>query len=191
MYLVSSAVPDAPIVSAADLMQHLRLVDTSEASYLEALSLAAESMVEKQTSVGLQPLAREYLIIPGEVSAGGDLLIPYGPVVMPSEDEGSVVNPISLVAVDADGTETELPVSDGALMRSCLAASDCTGGAIYWMLRCTAGPSVPPALARPAIQLIVGAWYERREAVDSLTFNEVPFGARALINLLADPASRL
>lgn len=191
MHLITTASPTTPIVSAADLMEHLRIADSGESAYLEALSLSAESYIEKATGIGLQPLRRVYVIDTHDVNDGSVQIVPYGPVVMPTEEEGSVLNPITLAAVAVDGSQTALDVSTGPLMRSMLAMSDCTGPAAFWLLACTAGSETAPEMAKQAIKLIVGGWYERRESVDSLAFQEVPMGAKALINLLADPASRL
>ena len=191
MHLLTTDTPTTPIVSADDLMEHLRLADSIESTYLEALSLSAEVYVEKSTGIGLQPLSRVYIIDTHDVTDGGMQIVPYGPVVMPSEAHGAVVNPITLVAVAVDGTQTSLDVSNGPLTRSRLAMSDCTGSAAFWLLACTAGSETAPEMAKQAIQLIAGGWYERRESVDALSFQEVPMGAKALIHLLADPASRL
>jgi hypothetical protein len=51
-----------------------------------------------------------------------------------------------------------------------------------------AGRALVPAQAKPAVLLLVGHWYENREAVSSLNLSEVAIAAYPLIASLRLPA---
>jgi uncharacterized phiE125 gp8 family phage protein len=51
----------------------------------------------------------------------------------------------------------------------------------YWAGYGATGASVPAAI-RHAMLMLVGHWYERRVATDSVSANEVPFGVRSLLD---------
>lgn len=51
----------------------------------------------------------------------------------------------------------------------------------WWAGYGATGASVPAAI-RHAMLMLVGMWYERRTAADSVTANEVPFGVKSLLD---------
>jgi uncharacterized phiE125 gp8 family phage protein len=51
----------------------------------------------------------------------------------------------------------------------------------WWAGYGASGTSVPAAI-RHAVLMLVGQWYERRMAADSMGGNEIPFGVRSLLD---------
>ena len=182
MGLIRVSTPDA-IVSLADAKAHLRIEDsfTAEDSLIEDLVLTAQDYVERETrtAIGLGSFA---LTLDGW-PASGELQIPLPPLVDVSavtyrDPTGSMVTlPTSAYTVDATerparvtfkGTHPEI-----ADVPASVRLDFSAGHQDVW--------AVPPGLVH-AIKMLVGHYYENREAIITGTIvTTTPLAVETLI----------
>jgi len=176
-YSIATA-PTAEPVTLADAKAHLRIVagDTSEdAAIITPLITAAREYCENITGRALAPQTIE--AYPERLD--DIIVLPRPPVV-------SVT---SVKYTDADGTETTMDAGNYIV--------DKVGGRIAFRTKPTFTPAVvnpvkityeagttPPKTIRQAMLLLIGHWYENREAVivGAVASVKVELAVRSLLN---------
>ncbi|WP_336800807.1 head-tail connector protein [Kaistia sp. MMO-174] len=172
----------AAVVTWAEAKAHLRLDGDDEQTYVETLIAAATAWIDGPSgwlgrAIGLQELVTVF-------DSFDDPLMLMAPV-----DPESV----EIRYVDADGVEQALPSAAFRLSGppSCPRVI-AVHGVAFPSARCEAdairvsyqaGYAKPPAPIMQAILLLVGQWFEAREAVNiGGTVNVLPFTVEALLS---------
>lgn len=156
-------VPPEPVVTWAEADAHLRLDgDDTQQTYVESLIAAATAHVDGPHGILGRAVGEQTLELRTCAFPRAYLTLPYGPV-------GEVV---SVKYLDADGVEqtaaTSLYEQTGDVLRLAYNQTwpSVRGDAECVRIRYTAGWETPPAAIKAAILLLVGHWYENREAVN-------------------------
>lgn len=184
---VELVTPAAPVVSWAEADAHLRLDgDTSQQAYVEGLIAAATAHLEMVTNQAFG--AQTWELTLGTFPAG-EILLPIGPLLSVTsvkyDDIDAVeatVAPENYVADSARNPGYAVPVSGYAW------PATAAGGINSVRVQFQAGRAAIPPQVKPAVLLLVGHWFENREAVSSLNLSEVPVAAYPLIASLRLPA---
>lgn len=158
MYRVEAGIPTSP-VTLQEAKQHLRVDHDDEDSLIESLLISS-------TQYGEGYQRRFYAR--RQISVYHDSLplawrVPFAPVV-------------SVDSLEIDGLSVTCSLtSSGWLM------SDSTGEATIVMTVGYDSEDIP-ATVKQAILLLIGHWYQHREAADAGR-NEIPFGVGALLDM--------
>lgn len=163
--------PASPSVTLAEAKVHLRIDDGDDDALVSALISAAVAHAERWTGIALEEAVWS-LSLDGFPSGG--IGIPLAPVI--SVD--------AVAYLDAEGATQSFADFYVAGQRvypsSTWPATQARAGAVT--VEFTAGAGTP-ADVRAAILLMIGHWYERREAASEKGMTEIPMGAYALLNL--------
>ena len=188
--LTRTVAPAEPVISVAELREHLRLhacpnEDTAaEDSRLEALIAAATQYFEDQT--GRQLVTATYVLtLPCFPRVVGEILLPKAPVIDVTE----------VRYVDVVGDEQVLAATDYDLYADDLPARLAPAFGLYWpvawitrhAVRVTyragygAAADVDP-LAKQAVLLLAAAWNEfAEEMIAGTIITTIPIGAARII----------
>lgn len=176
--LVLIAGPAAEPITLADAKDHLRVCDDSEDDLVTAYIVAAREYVETVTGRKLitQTWEQRLECFPHHPQAIAFDLFPVRTIV-------------SVKYTDADGAEQTMDSADYLLRIGRLPQvvepvynSNWPSVARDVVIRVTVGDAAAPAAAVHAIRLLVGHWYENREAVViGQTPSSVPMAAKALL----------
>lgn len=180
-------IPAAPVVSFAEADAHLRLDgNTDEQAYVESLIAAATAHLEDVINQAFG--AQTWELTLGTFPAG-EILLPKGPLISVTsvkyDDAAAVETTVPAASYVADSVRNPgyvVPVS-GYYWPATVA-----GGINSVRVRFQAGRATIPPQVKPSVLLLVGHWFENREAVAALNFSEVPLTAYALIASLRLPA---
>jgi len=171
-------------VSVAEAKTHLRIDSTAEDTYLQTLILTAAQLIEEETNLDIRSTTWE--LVGRFPSVATDAIqLPRG-----------ILSSVSSVKYfDAANDEQTIDAANYYTM-----SPTKTLGWIephtFWPItyhrpdavtvRFVTGAAVP-VLAKHAILLLVGNWFENREAVINGTVNELPLGVQRLIDQLTIP----
>lgn len=181
MKIVETTDPN-PIVTAEAAKEHLRVTSSDEDYYIESLVLGATEVVEGMT--GLKFGERTCEIYLDGWGSGDYVKLPVAPVqaitsiIYTDEDENDTTwtasyyrldehNGVPVVALSGDNdwpTATLRPVNP-IKVTATVGYSDAN----------------VPQRARQAIMVLVGLWYENREAAGPVPLQQMPLGFQALI----------
>jgi uncharacterized phiE125 gp8 family phage protein len=169
----------APVIPLSDVKGHLKVDVSTDDSYITALLAAAVEVAEHrtQTSIGQQTLELALDAFPS-----GAIELLRGPALSVTSvkyyDTAGVLQTFSasLYGFD-DYSETQwVTLGFGASWPTTRAMANAV------LVRYLAGASALPDSIRHALLLLVGHWYENREAVIiSALMQEVPLGVSALL----------
>jgi len=173
-------------VSTADLKAHMKVDGSTEDAYIAGLEKAARRLVERLTGKRLIKQTWAYWL--HAFPACGEIVLPIGPV--------SAVTGVS--TFDAANTEASFSATNyfvdvksqrARVLLKAGASWPCPADGLrvangvkvaFEVGYGTAGTSVPAELIH-AVKLLVAEWYAKREASAEASFNQIPFGIRALI----------
>jgi uncharacterized phiE125 gp8 family phage protein len=172
--------PAAPPLTVAEAETHLRIDAGQDTATLTALLAAATAHVERALGrvYGEQTWEAVFNAFPDDAIVLGK--VPVQEVV-------------SITYIDADGAEQTVDpagyeIEDASLCGRVLKAAEAdwptaktTANAV--VVRYIAGDDEWPVDVKQAILLIVGHWYEYREAAYDRALPEIPFGANVLLGL--------
>jgi uncharacterized phiE125 gp8 family phage protein len=171
--------PPAPIVSIEDAMLHCKVEEPLDQPLVQAYVDAATAWLDGPAgwlgrSLGMQVLEWQLRDWPCNGEA-----FPYRPEI----------EIISIKYVDQSGVQQDLPIPDPVDFRNLPAVRGEDGDVRiryrtgYGVLEGTAWINKPPAPIRVAILMLVGHWYQNREAVVvGSAPAELPFGVEALLS---------
>jgi uncharacterized phiE125 gp8 family phage protein len=167
---------EAAPVTLAQAQAHLRVDSSDDATLISGLILAATEYCE--TVQGRAYLTRTYEFTT-PWTLGVDLPMP------------PFVEMTSVIARAEDGTETELAESDyivdddRTVARLSILSGQGDGEKLVITYTAGYGDAADvPAVIKQAILLLVGQWYEHREAAEGASeVKEVPFAVTHLLNL--------
>lgn len=175
-------------VTIAEAKQHLRVdVDTDDA-YIASLITAAREYCEDYLDRTLNHTQWQMKLdnFPAEIGmprppmASGGTVANVTVTYIENSLGASVVLPSGQYRIDRDATPGALRPLYGGSWPSHL--SDENSLTVTWWAGYGSTPDDVPRVVRHAILMLVGTWYERRQAVDSVSASEVPMGAKALLD---------
>lgn len=180
----------APL-SVAELKAHLRVDNADEDELIASLGVAARDYCEQQTSHIL--CARNFYLEADEFpSERNDIVLPIGPVSAIVQVGWRVLGSGDPVQVGTSGTHYRAATNlNPARLRLPLTmtawpSTELATDAVQIVV--TAGyasPAAVPDMAKHAIRLIVGHWFENREAVVNGTIStDVRFTIDALLGTM-------
>jgi uncharacterized phiE125 gp8 family phage protein len=166
--------PAAPLVSLADMKQHLRVTHDEEDMLIQGLTDAAMAYLDGWSGVlGRTIQSQEWQ---QEFDGWGRLCL-----ALPD------VTGFALTAYD-EGDVTVLPDEATLSETSAGAWIDCSGTATVTRVVVAYTAAMPAQLlpvAEQAVKLIVGHWYRNREAVSGDGATSIPLSAQALIGAMS------
>lgn len=190
--------PTEEPVSLFEAVAHCRVDIEDDDPLIANLIKAARETVERRTGLCLVDRTLDIHLDADRVSYSGPLgyrgvwtsYVPPNPLPLPRAPLGSVT---SVTYTDTSGSSVTVDSSNyrvitGTPGRIELTSGGSWGSGVDYVVRGVFGHGTAedvPQLAKQAILLLVGHWYEAREAVivGSKPY-EVPFTAESLINLL-------
>ncbi|MGO4304196.1 head-tail connector protein [Cupriavidus sp. RAF12] len=182
MYRVIAPV-DAEPVTLAEAKGHIKVVDAAEDADIAAMIATAREFAEHYTGRALASQTLEMALDEFPGSRGCiDLDMP------------PVASVTSIKYTDAAGVEQTVPANAyslslyGASRRVspaysvCWPITQCIADAVR--IRYVTGYQALPKAARSAILLLVGHLYENRQTVSAMKLEEIPLGARSLLDTI-------
>ena len=182
--LTRATPPVVEPVSVSDAKAHLRVDSDEDNFYIASLISAAREWVETyidRTLVKTQWTLKMDRFPIGDIELPRPPMMPLSVSLTFTSESGAVsVLASNLYRVDSastPGVVRPLREADWPAYMDDANAITIT----YWAGYGDDGKSVPAAI-RHAILMLVGQWYERRAAADSMGGNEVPFGVSSLLS---------
>lgn len=193
--------PTTTIVSLPEIKQHLRLTWEDEDSYLTSLLIVADEMLRLYCEHSFRPTTYTATLYEFPVNT-------YHTAYNYSEyPYGHVGNYPVLTLAYPPVTSATITYFDASNVSTTFAAENWTLRTVTdhysWIelnpdkswpetyerpdavsIEYTAGYETVPELAKHAIKLLVGHWYEHREAVDQAALKALPFSLDAIIGHL-------
>jgi uncharacterized phiE125 gp8 family phage protein len=182
-YKVITPVAAEPLTTA-EAKLHLRVDVSDDDAIIAALITAAREFAEHYTGRALAPQTLEMGVhcFPSSWRDSIDLDMP------------PVASVTSVKYLDAAGVEQTVPAADYTLSSYGDARCVTLDYGLYWpitqdvpdavRIRYVTGYTTLPKAARAALLLVIGHLYENREAVSALKLDEIPMGARALLDTI-------
>jgi uncharacterized phiE125 gp8 family phage protein len=182
--LTRTTPPVVEPVSVSDAKAHLRVDGDEDNFYIASLISAAREWVEAyldRTLVKTQWTLKMDRFPIGDIELPRPPMLPLAVSLTFTSESGAVsVLASNLYRVDSastPGVVRPLREADWPAYMDDANAITIT----FWAGYGDDGRSVPPAI-RHAILMLVGQWYERRAAADSMGGSEVPFGVSYLLS---------
>jgi uncharacterized phiE125 gp8 family phage protein len=173
IYQLEVLTQPAPPVTVEQARAHLRVDHGYDDAYIEALVDAARQHAE-DAYLWQSTTRREYRLLTDGVAL--EVTLPMGPVDGVAEVQW----------MDAEGSYW--PVTGGWRLTWAepgrLQIDELPAEAVRLAVRYTAGPLEAPAWMRQAVLLLVGYWYEQRQAAEvrpGVTAVEVPLAVSSLL----------
>jgi uncharacterized phiE125 gp8 family phage protein len=184
MGLVVTVAPTTEPLSLAEAKQHLRVDSTDQDTLIQSLITAARIYCEKHTRRTLAPATFRYTL--DEFPACNR------PVRLPVPPVSAV---LSISYVDTDGNTQTLDPTGYHLDLDSEPARITPAFNTVWpatrqqtnavTIQFTAGYSAVPDGLKAAMKLLIGAWYENRDAVTSIEVQELPEGVMGVDAILS------
>lgn len=182
--LTRTTPPVVEPVSVSDAKAHLRVDGDDDNFYIASLISAAREWVEAyldRTLVKTQWTLKMDRFPIGDIELPRPPMLPLAVSLTFTSESGAVsVLASNLYRVDSastPGVVRPLREADWPAYMDDANAITIT----YWAGYGDDGRSTPAAI-RHAILMLVGQWYERRAAADSMGGNEIPFGVSSLLS---------
>jgi uncharacterized phiE125 gp8 family phage protein len=179
----------APL-TVAELKTHLRVDNSDEDALIASLGEAARDYVERHTSVILCSRSF-YLEADGFPSERNDIVLPIGPVTAVTQvgwrPVGGDTVQVGTVNTDyrASSNLTPLRIRLPVLKTEWPRTEVATDAVQITVVAGYASAAEVPEMAKHAIRLMVGHWYENREAVVNGTIStDVKFTVEALLGTM-------
>lgn len=180
--------PAVEPVTLAEAKEQCRVDATADDSYLTALIVAAREYVEDYLDRTLVHTnwrmrldgfpAEIELPRPPMADSGTNTAVTVTYTI--GDSGGTAVLSTSEYRVDRDATPGVLrPLYGGSWPSHLFDQNSIT---VEWTGGFGADGTAVPRAVRHAMLMIIAAWYERRQAVDSVSATEVPMGAKALLD---------
>lgn len=175
--LVRTVAPE-PVVTLIDAKQHLRVLDSDSDEEILQLISAAEACIDGPSGIGIALAPQTW-----RLSLDGfprEIIVPLGPIAeivsVTYRNTAGVVTPVTGLRYDLD----ESPIRIWPARDTAWPETYCEPGAVKITFNC--GYATLPQDLRWAILLLVGHFYENREAVTTdLKAVELPMGVSSIL----------
>jgi uncharacterized phiE125 gp8 family phage protein len=179
MFVTRTVDPTAELVTLAEAKAHLRVDFDDDDGLISGLVAAAAGYLDGPDGILGRALLPQTLALTLADAPPGDTWLPCGPVT-------SVT---SVTYYDLDNAPQTFSDSDYSLIEGIdtvtlepLATWPSTFARLdAFTITYEAGDSTVPAAIRQAALLLVGLWYEQREAATDKSFAALPMGVRMLL----------
>ena len=177
----TTVAPDA-LLTLAEAKEHLEIDHSDRDSFITSLVAAASQMIDGYDGMVGKPVAQQTVTITFEDVYAGDIIIP-------------VANAQSLTSItyyDADNVQQSL---DLANFRFITGEDETTlepiAGFVWpaayerrdaYTITIVAGFATVPDPIKHAARLMVGHWFENREAASDMNIRAIDFAGEALVN---------
>jgi uncharacterized phiE125 gp8 family phage protein len=180
--------PAVEPITLTETKQHLRVDTDADDSYIASLVTAAREYCEDYLDRTLIHTQWQMKMdnFPSEIGIPRPPMVASGTAtaVTVTYVENSLGGTATLASnqyrVDRDATPGAVRPLYGGSWPSHL--SDENSVTVTWWGGYGPGVNDVPRVIRHAMLMLVASWYERRQAVDSVSANEVPIGAKALLD---------
>jgi len=180
--------PSTEPITLAEAKQHLRVDTDTDDSYVAALITCAREFCEDYLDRTLMTTQWQMKMdnFPQEIGIPKPPMFSSGTATAVSvtyvENSlgGTATLSSSQYRVDRDSTPGALRPLYGGSWPSHL--SDENSLTVTWWAGYGNSPEDVPRVVRHAMLMLIGTWYERRQAVDSVSASELPIGAKALLD---------
>ena len=184
MTLLRTVAPSEAPVTLADAKAHLRVDHSDEDAYISSLIDAAVAMVDGNGSLGramvTQTWAKWVSQAPGVVRIGMGPFIALTDVSYYDTDSVLQAATVTDFEVRLDDDFVTVRPKDNKVWPAATTREDAIR--ITFTAGFGAASDVPSGL-KHALLLLVGLWYENREAASDLTLKDIPMGVDALIGM--------
>jgi len=177
--LVRTVEPAAPVISLAEAKRHLRVLHDDDDDDITELVEVATAAIEGPNGIGVALTPQTWRLSLDHFPC--EIVIPLGPVTSISSIAYTGVDgnsaTVSTWRADLDQQPVRVWPARDAVWPSLL----CEPGAVKVTFVC--GHTATPADLKAAIKLLVGHFYEHREAVTTdLKAVDLPMGVDAILN---------
>lgn len=173
------AAPTTEPVSSVEAKLHLRVDISTDDTLIAALIVAARQMVEERLGLSLMTQTRD---VYGITFPTGDVLtLPYGPVQSVTGVYYTETDSSSESTFSADSYLTQT-WRNAIVLKSGYSWPDDATMRVRYVSGYTSAAAVPQRI-KQAMLLLIGHWYENREATQSGALKEIPLAVESLINL--------
>lgn len=175
--LVRTAAPN-PVVTLVEAKKQLRVLHSDDDEKILSLIAAAEACIDGPTGIGIALATQTWRLSLDRFPC--EIIVPLGPVTeitsVTYRNAAGVVTPVTGLRYDLD----ESPVRIWPARDTAWPETYCEPGAVKVTFNC--GYASLPQDLRHAILLLVGHFYEHREAVTTdLNAVELPMGVSSIL----------
>jgi uncharacterized phiE125 gp8 family phage protein len=185
--LVRLTQPAIEPVSVAEAKAHLRVDISDDDAYIASLISAARIWCEDYT-------ARTFITTQWQMRLDAFPNV----IVLPNPPASTLVQEVTITYVpNASGASVVLPSTEYRVDRLATPATivprysqtwpttldDYNSVSVTWRAGYGDTAVSVPTPIRHAILMLVATWYERRQAIDSVSATEVPYGVKALLDM--------
>jgi uncharacterized phiE125 gp8 family phage protein len=175
-------------ITLAETKQHLRVDIDADDSYIASLITAAREYCEDYLDRTLNHTQWQMKMdnFPQEIGMPRPPMVASGTATavfvtyVENSLGGTTTLSLSQYRIDRDSTPGILRPLYGGSWPSHL--SDENSLTVTWWGGYGPRPEDVPRVVRHAMLMLVATWYERRQAIDSVSATEVPIGAKALLD---------
>lgn len=176
--LVRTVAPASPVVSLAEAKRHLRVLHDDDDADIEMMVGAATAAIEGPNGIGIALSPQTWRLSLDHFPC--EIIVPLGPVSAVTSveyrDAAGVMQPVAGLRYDLD----ESPLRVWPARDTAWPSANCEPGAVKVTFVC--GYADLPQDLRWAILLLVGHFYEHREAVTTdLKAIELPMGVASIL----------
>ncbi|MDK1489373.1 head-tail connector protein [Sinorhizobium sp. 7-81] len=175
--LVRMIAPAGPAVTLAEAKRHLRVLHDDDDADIAAMVAAAEASIEGPNGIGIALLPQTWRMSLDHFPC--EIVVPLGPVT----------SICSITYTDTDGNSASVsswrtdfdvqPLRIWPARDMVWPSSVCEPGAVKVTFVC--GYAETPADLKAALKLLIGHFYENREAVADGGLSELPLGVAAIL----------
>jgi len=173
--------PSSPLLTMAEVRDHLRLDVDADDPLVSSLLIAATDWFERATDRSLSAKTWR-LDLPS--FCGSRIELPYPPLVsvthVKAYDAANV-----LQTVNASNYEVVTNTVPGAVQLTTTGQWPATyvrnDAVQVTYVAGYATPAAVPQLCKQCVLMLIGAWHENREATTAAELGEVPFGVQAIV----------
>ncbi|RVL04780.1 head-tail connector protein [Sinorhizobium meliloti] len=175
--LVRTVAPAGPAVTLAEAKRHLRVFHDDDDDDITSMIAAAEASIEGPSGIGIGLLSQTWRLSLDQFPC--EIVVPLGPVIgvtsVTYRDGAGLEQPVSGLRYDLDQRPLRIwPARDTAWP-----TITCEPGAVKVTFEC--GHEALPQDLRWALLLLVGHFYENREAVADGALAELPLGVASIL----------
>ncbi len=175
--LVRTVAPAGPTVTLAEAKRHLRVFHDDDDADITSIVAAAEAVIEGPNGIGIALLQQTWRLSLDRFPC--EIIVPLGPVngvtSVTYRDSDGVEQAVSGLRYDVD----QQPFRIWPARNTSWPSVNCESGGVKVTFEC--GHELLPQDLRWALLLLVGHFYENREAIADTSLAELPMGVASIL----------